>query len=138
MGVSIYLSTEQIHALQQMATYLDYNGGDEKVLRETNNLVNLYSEIEKKIFKAQQRSNNLKAAKKIIKNKGFWPFYLNITRWFMKRIKALTLSGNAKQRRKIVRRFNRKNKPFAIMKQDQKFGSGDYVIFQKDIDFGET
>ena len=71
MGVSIYLSTEQIHALQQLATYLDYNGGDEKVLRETNNLVNLYSEIEKKIFKAQQRSNNLKAAKKIIKNKGF-------------------------------------------------------------------
>ena len=71
MGVSIYLSTEQIHALQQMATYLDYNGDDEKVLGETNNLANLYSEIEKKIFKAQQRSNNLKAAKKIIKNKGF-------------------------------------------------------------------
>lgn len=71
MGVSIYLSTEQIHALQQMATYLDYNGGDEKVLRETNDLFNLYSEIQKKIFKSQQRSNNLKAAKKIIKNKGF-------------------------------------------------------------------
>ena len=56
----------------------------------------------------------------------------------MKRIKALTLSGNARQRRKIVRRFNAKNEPFAIMKPDPLFGVGDYVIFQKDIDFGET
>ena len=55
----------------------------------------------------------------------------------MKRIKVLSLSGNAKQRRKIVRRFNAKN-PFAIMKPEPNFGSGDYVIFQKDIGFGET
>ena len=55
----------------------------------------------------------------------------------MKRLKVLGLSGNAKQRRKIVRRFNAKN-PFAIMKPDQRFGAGDYVIFQKDIGFGET
>ena len=55
----------------------------------------------------------------------------------MKRLKVLGLSGNAKQRRKIVRRFNAKN-PFAIMKPDPIFGVGDYVIFQKDIGFGET
>ena len=56
----------------------------------------------------------------------------------MKRIKVLGLSGNAKQRRKIVRRFNAKNKPFAVMKLDPVFGAGNYVIFQKDIGFGET
>ena len=54
----------------------------------------------------------------------------------MKRIKVLGLSGNARQRRKIVRRFNAKN-PFAIMKPDPTcVGAGDYVIFQKEIDFG--
>ena len=55
----------------------------------------------------------------------------------MKRLKALGLSGNARQRRKIVRRFNAKN-PFAIMKPDPTFmGAGDYVIYQKEIEFGE-
>ena len=54
----------------------------------------------------------------------------------MKVVKRVGISGNSKQRRKAVRKFNKRNKPLGLMRLCRTFGIGTYIIYQQEIELG--